>query len=93
MRDDTTLTIRLPKAARDQLDQLARSTQRSRSVLAAEAIAAYVAADAWQVAAIGQAVAAADAGISAYSHDDVMDYLERRAHSRTHTPRPGPVEG
>ena len=43
MSDTDTLTIRLPSATKDQLGQLAAQTNRSKSYLAGEAIAAYVA--------------------------------------------------
>ena len=43
MSDTDTLTIRLPSATKDQLGQLAAQTNRSKSFLAGEAIASYVA--------------------------------------------------
>ena len=64
MADTTTMTIRLSHSVHGQLDQLARSTGRSRSFLAAEAIAAYVELNRWQVAGIEAAIAEADAGAS-----------------------------
>ena len=44
------MNLRLPKAVWDKLDALAKSTRRSKSCLTAEAIAAYVVGNAWQVA-------------------------------------------
>ena len=41
--DTTTLTVRLPAELKEKLDALAESTQRTKSFLAAEAIADYVA--------------------------------------------------
>lgn len=38
----TTVTIRVDPEVKDKLDRLARDTRRSRSYLAAEAVAAYV---------------------------------------------------
>lgn len=90
MAETTTLTVRLTKEARDRLDALAESTRRSRAFLAAEAINDYVAANTWQVEAIGAAVAAADAGGPFYGHDETMDYLERRARGEQ-PERPKPV--
>ncbi len=78
MTETTTMTVRLPKATLDGLAALARSTRRTKSFLAAEAIAGYVATNAWQVEEIGKAVAEADGGGAFYDHQDVMDYLERR---------------
>lgn len=45
-----------------RLEALARSTRRSKSFLAAEAIAAYVEANAWQTGEIEKALKEADAG-------------------------------
>ncbi|NKB16536.1 MAG: ribbon-helix-helix protein, CopG family [Sphingomonadales bacterium] len=44
-----TLTVRLTRETKDRLDALALSARRSKTFLAAEAIDAYVAANAWQV--------------------------------------------
>ncbi|MBX3517198.1 MAG: ribbon-helix-helix protein, CopG family [Rhodospirillales bacterium] len=69
------MNVRLPKAVWDKLDALAKSTRRSKSCLAAEAIAAYVEANAWQVALIEQRVAEAEAGSRTVSHDDVAKWV------------------
>ncbi len=58
----TTMTIRLEDEVKDRLDQLAESTHRSKSYLAAEAIREYVANNEWQIAEIGAALREADAG-------------------------------
>jgi predicted transcriptional regulator len=42
MSDSATLTVRLPSQTKNQLAELAGRTRRTRSFLAAEAIAAYV---------------------------------------------------
>ncbi len=42
MPDSTTLTLRLPGQTKDQLAELASRTRRTRSFLAAEAVAEYV---------------------------------------------------
>jgi RHH-type transcriptional regulator, rel operon repressor / antitoxin RelB len=57
MRDTTTMTVRLSKELKTKLERLAASTRRSKSYLAAEAIAEYVELNAWQVEEIGKAVA------------------------------------
>ena len=46
------LTVRLPPEVRKRLDALAKSTDRSRSWLAVEALNKYLRDNAWQVAAI-----------------------------------------
>ncbi len=43
MSETTTITVRIPKNVKAGLDALARDTRRSRSFLAAEAIAEFVA--------------------------------------------------
>ncbi len=57
----TTMTIRLEDGIKNRLDQLANVTQRSKSFLAAEAIAAYVDTNEWQLAEIQAALTEAEA--------------------------------
>ena len=90
MAETTTLTVRLTKEAKAKLDALAESTRRSKAFLAAEAINEYVAVNAWQIEAIGQAVAEADAGAPFYAHEATMEYLERRARGEQ-PERPEPI--
>jgi predicted transcriptional regulator len=71
MTDSTTITVRLDRELRNKLEQLAKSTRRSKSFLAAEAIAEYVELNAWQIEQIEQAVAEADAGGPFVPHEDV----------------------
>ena len=58
----TTMTVRLDDDVKQRLEQLAESTQRSKSFLAAEAIRAYVETNEWQIAAIQAAIVEADQG-------------------------------
>lgn len=58
----TTMTIRLDDDLKEQLDQLAASTQRSKSFLAAEAIREYIELNEWQIKEIEQAINEADEG-------------------------------
>jgi predicted transcriptional regulator len=60
--DTTVLTTRINAALRAKLEALARSTKRSKSFLAAEAIAAYVENNEWQIGEIAAGVAELDAG-------------------------------
>ena len=83
------LTVRLPEEAKDQLAALAQSTRRSANFLAAEAIVAYVAANAWQVEETRKAAAKADAGGPFVRHEDAVGYLE--ALSRGEDPAPPPT--
>ena len=90
MAETVTFSVRLPKAEKERLEALARSMGRSANHVATTAIAAYVDANAWQVEAIGKAVAQADAGGPFYAHEDVMGYLERRARGKE-PERPEPI--
>ncbi|MDF5725942.1 MAG: CopG family ribbon-helix-helix protein [Rhizonema sp. PD37] len=60
MSQSETVTIRLPAAVKGKLEALAASTNRSKSWLAAQAIAAYVEEQSWQIQQIQEAVALAD---------------------------------
>ena len=86
MADSTTMTVRLSKELRNKLDRLAASTRRSKSYLAAEAIAEYVDANAWQVGAIRKAVEKADAGGPFVTDEDATRYLDALA--RGENPEP-----
>jgi RHH-type rel operon transcriptional repressor/antitoxin RelB len=70
-----TLSIRLDPATKQRLDALARQSKRSKSFLAAEAIAAYVQQEEWQLGEIHAAVAELDAG-HAVSHEKVATWLK-----------------
>ena len=60
--DTTIITARIDAALRAKLEALARSTKRSKSYLAAEAIAAYVELNEWQIAEIEAGIAEFDRG-------------------------------
>jgi predicted transcriptional regulator len=60
--DSTIVKIRLDSALRAKLEALAQTTKRSKSYLAAEAIAAYVALNEWQIAEIEAGMAELDNG-------------------------------
>ena len=82
------LTVRLSQAAKDELAALARSTRRSANFVAAEAIAAYVAANSWQVEETRKAVEKADAGGPFVRHEDATGYLEALARGEEPAPPP-----
>ncbi len=75
MSDTRPLTIRVPAADLERLGALAESTKRTKSDLASEALAAYLAAQEWQLAAIRAAVEDADVGATAVSHAEVARWL------------------
>jgi predicted transcriptional regulator len=57
-----TFSVRLDRKAKARLQKLAKSTGRSRSFLAAEAIVAYLDTNEWQVAGIHKALTSLDRG-------------------------------
>ncbi|MDX2152725.1 MAG: ribbon-helix-helix protein, CopG family [Bryobacteraceae bacterium] len=65
-----TLSIRLDSETKKRLDTLAKRARRSKSFLAAEAIAAYVESEEWHLAEAHAGIAALDSG-KAVSHDKV----------------------
>ncbi len=62
MPKTSTITVRLNQSLKSDLEKLARSTKRSKSFLAAEAIADYVELNSWQVAEVERAIEEANAG-------------------------------
>lgn len=60
MSQSETITIRLPAEVKGKLEALAASTNRSKSWLAAQAIAAYVEEQSWQIQQIVETVVLAD---------------------------------
>jgi len=60
--DTTIVTARIDAALKAKLEALARSTKRSKSYLAAEAIAAYVELNEWQIGEIEAGIVELDAG-------------------------------
>ena len=65
----TTVSVRIDPVIKKRLEKLAKSTVRSRSFLAAEAINEYLDLNEWQVAGIQRAVASFDRGEGiAYEH-------------------------
>ena len=72
----TTMTIRLDDDLKEQLDQLAASTQRSKSFLAAEAIREFIELNQWQIKEIQQAINEADQGKFA-SESEVEQTFEK----------------
>ena len=69
-----TLSIRLDSKTKKKLEALANRSKRSKSFLAAEAIAAYVEAEEWQLAEISAGIKELDRGESV-SHEKVSTWL------------------
>lgn len=77
-------SIRLSDELAARLDQLAASLDRPRAWLIEQAIARYVDEEAWQVAAITEALAEyRKGGASLHTHDEVMGRLEAKMHAQT----------
>lgn len=69
-----TLSIRLDPAVKKRLEALANRSKRSKSFLAAEAIAAYVDAEDWQCAEIEEGLKELDNGLTV-NHEAVSKWL------------------
>jgi RHH-type rel operon transcriptional repressor/antitoxin RelB len=79
-----TLSIRLDAEVKQRLDALAERSKRSKSFLAAEAIAAYVASEEWQLGEIHAGLKDLNEGKS-ISHEAVSKWLRswgKRAEGR-----------
>ena len=72
----TIVTARIDLALKAKLEALARSTKRSKSYLAAEAIAAYVELNEWQIGEIEAGIAEVDAG-KALSQEQAEERYKR----------------
>ena len=82
-----TLSVRIPPESRDQLEELASSTGRSKSFLAAEAIEHYLAMHSWQVKAIEKAVKKADSKKAKFiKHEKVADWLNSWGNEKEQEP-------
>ncbi|TWB24708.1 putative transcriptional regulator [Nitrospirillum amazonense] len=75
MSNSTTLTVRLKPEVKDQLAALSVQTNRTRSYLAAEAIADYVAREIALVEGVQRGLADIEAG-RLIPHDQAMDELD-----------------
>lgn len=76
-------SIRLSDDVVAKLDHLAASVDRPRAWLIEQAIVRYVDEEAWQVAAIEEAVASYRAGImTLVPHEDVMRRLDEKVRAR-----------
>lgn len=69
-----TLSIRIDSSTKKRLDELAKRSQRSKSFLAAEAIAAYVESEEWQLGEVQSSIAELESG-QGISHERVSKWL------------------
>jgi predicted transcriptional regulator len=70
----TTFTVRVDRNIKSRLEKLAKSTRRTRSFLATEALIQYLDINEWQVAGVKQAIASLDRG-ECVSHEAVKDWV------------------
>ena len=70
----TTVSVRINSAVKKRLEKLAKSTGRSRSFLAAEAINEYLDLNEWQVAGIRNAMTSMDRG-EGILHERVKEWV------------------
>lgn len=76
-------SIRLSDALAGRLDQLAAALDRPKSWLIEQAIVRYVEEEAWQVAAIAEALAEYESGeATLIPHDEVMEQLSAKIRAR-----------
>jgi RHH-type rel operon transcriptional repressor/antitoxin RelB len=81
-----TFTVRVDSAVKKRLEKLAKSTGRSRSFLAAEAIGEFVDVNEWQITGIKAAIQSLDRGES-IPHEQVKEWVQSRG-SRKQRPAP-----
>jgi predicted transcriptional regulator len=70
----TTVSIRIDPVSKKRLEKLAKSTGRSRSFLAAEAINEYLDLNEWQVAGIQKAMVSLDRG-EGVPHERIKEWV------------------
>jgi RHH-type transcriptional regulator, rel operon repressor / antitoxin RelB len=70
-----TLSVRIDSKTKKRLDALSKRSKRSKSFLAAEAIAAYVESEEWQLGELHVGMAELDAG-QEVSHEKVAKWLK-----------------
>jgi RHH-type rel operon transcriptional repressor/antitoxin RelB len=80
----TTFTIRVEPEVKKRLEKLAKSTGRTRSFLAAEALSEYLDVNEWQVAAVRRAMASLDRG-DGVPHQEVKDWINSWGRKRERT--------
>lgn len=83
----TTFTVRIEPEVKKRLEKLAKSTGRSRSFLAAEALSEYLDVNEWQVAGVKEAIASLDRG-EGVPHAEVKDWVKSWGRKRER-PVPG----
>src|SRR3990167_5781063 len=82
-----TLSVRIQPEARDQLEDLAHATGRTKSFLAAEAIEHYLSIQTWQISSIKQSIKKADSKDAYFvEHEQVLGWLESWGNDKEQDP-------
>lgn len=68
------VSVRLPESLNDQVSEIAAVLDRPKSWVIEQAVRDYVAVQQWQLAAIDEGIAAADAG-QMIAHEDVVAWV------------------
>lgn len=76
----TTISVRVPERLRDQLDALAKATDRNRQYHAFEALRRYVDAEAWQVVLIAVRLRQLDTGEIGYADPERVAVVRARGY-------------
>jgi RHH-type rel operon transcriptional repressor/antitoxin RelB len=76
MAKGSLLSVRMPDKLAERLEKLAKATDRSKSYLATAAIEEFVAIQEWQVQAIKEGIAEAEAG-KIIAHDKAIKELRK----------------
>lgn len=76
MVETTLISVRIPKDVAKRLAELAEATDRSKSYVAGQAIEEYLTLHEWQVKAIRQGIAEADAG-KLMRHEEAVKRIKR----------------
>jgi RHH-type transcriptional regulator, rel operon repressor / antitoxin RelB len=78
-----TFSVRIPPELRQELDQLATITERSRNKLVAEALEQYLELQRWQIETVRERLAEAESGdVEFIPHDVVMKRGEERLRAK-----------
>ena len=70
----TTFTVRVEREVKKRLERLAKSTGRTRSFLAAEALNEYLDVNEWQVDGVKRAISSLDRG-EGVAHKEIKDWV------------------
>lgn len=68
-----TMTARIPRSMKDELDALVRSTGRNRNTLVQDALRRFIDVQRWQIAEIESGISEADAGV--FVSDEEMNAM------------------